>query len=152
METAVKPEVGAELVNPKAGTRTVFTATAASTGGSYVEVHASYPPDGRRPPLHLHSAQDEDFTVLAGQLRVVRGDETFSVRAGDAFAVPRGVPHQMWSDGDDGALLRWRTTPALRTDEMYCALFALAREHDWAPPLDERLALVLRFTAEFRLR
>src|ERR1700712_5534675 len=107
MEAAVLPEVGAQLINPRAGTRTLFTATATSTDGAYVEVHASYAPKGRPPPRHLHPAQDEDFTVLAGRLRVIRGDETFSVSTGDAFRVPRGVPHQMWSDADEGALLRW---------------------------------------------
>jgi mannose-6-phosphate isomerase-like protein (cupin superfamily) len=151
MEAAVSPEVGLNLVNPKAGTSTLFTATAASTDGAYVEVHASYPPQGRRPPRHLHPAQDEDFTVLAGRLRVVLGDATFGVGVGEAFSVPRGVPHQMWSDGDDGALMRWRTTPALRTDELYCALFELAREHSWSPPPLERLAVVQRFSAEFQL-
>ena len=43
------PEVGTELVNPKAGTRTLFTATAQSTGGAYVEVEATYPAHGQKP-------------------------------------------------------------------------------------------------------
>lgn len=151
MLRTIAPEVGVELVNPRAGTRTMFTATSESTGGAYVEVHATYPAHGRRPPLHIHPDQDEDFTVLTGQLRVVRGGETFYAGAGDTFQVGRGVPHQMWADGEEGALLRWRTSPALRTGEMYCALWELARDSDWSPPPARALELLHEFAAEFRL-
>jgi mannose-6-phosphate isomerase-like protein (cupin superfamily) len=145
------PVVGTELVNPKTGTRTVFTATAEPTGGAYVEVEATYPPHGNRPPLHLHPSQVEDFTVLSGQVDVVRGDETFTVKEGDAFTVPAGTPHQMWSSGDDGAVMRWRTTPALRTGEMFCSLWEAARDADWSPDPLRLLEVLGDHTAEFCL-
>lgn len=144
------PEVGTELVNPKAGTTMVFTATAASTGGDHVEVEATYPPTSSKPPRHLHPSQREDFTVLAGSLTVVRGEETFTVTAGDEFSVEPGTPHQMWAD-DDGATFRWRTSPALRTGEFFCALWEAARDHGWEPgPLD-LFAVVTDYAAEFCL-
>ena len=59
------PDVGTELVNPKAGTKTVFTATASSTGGEYVEIEATYPPNSQPPPKHLHPSQTEHFTVCS---------------------------------------------------------------------------------------
>jgi mannose-6-phosphate isomerase-like protein (cupin superfamily) len=147
----MRPEIGTELVNPKAGTCTRFLATAESTGGAYVEVEATYPPHSAKPPLHLHPAQDEHFTVVSGQLDVVRGDEEFTVKAGDAFDVPRGVPHQMWASGDDGAVLLWRTTPALRTGEMFCALWEVARDGDWQPDPMRLFEVVTAHEAEFRL-
>ena len=145
------PHVGSELVNPVAGTRTVFTATAESTGGAYVEIEATYPPHSSPPPLHLHPSQDEDFTVLSGQVTVVRGDETFTATAGEDFRVDRGTPHQLWNHGDDGTVLRWRTTPALQTGEMFCALWEVARENGWSPGPLELFAVIEQYDAEFCL-
>jgi mannose-6-phosphate isomerase-like protein (cupin superfamily) len=145
------PEVGTELVNPKAGTCTRFLATAQSTDGAYVEVEATYPPHSAKPPLHLHPSQDESFTVLSGQLDVVRGDEEFTVKAGDAFDVPRGTPHQMWASGDDGAVLLWRVTPAQRTGEMFCALWEVARDGDWQPDPMKLFEVITTHGEEFQL-
>jgi mannose-6-phosphate isomerase-like protein (cupin superfamily) len=145
------PEVGTALENPKSGSRTVFLATAESTAGGYVEVEATYAGHGAKPPLHLHPSQREDFTVLSGELTVVRGDETFTVRAGDSFSTEPGTPHQMWSDGDEGAVLRWRTTPALRTGEMFCAMWELARDNDWSPTPLQSWEVVSQYADEFCL-
>jgi quercetin dioxygenase-like cupin family protein len=144
------PEVGLELVNPVAGTKTVFTATGDSTGGDHVEVEATYPPNSSKPPRHLHPGQTERFTVLAGSLEVVRGDETFSAAAGDDFTVEPGVPHQMWA-GDDGAVFRWRTSPALRTGEMNCAVFESSRDADWHPTGLQLFEVISRYGEEFQL-
>jgi mannose-6-phosphate isomerase-like protein (cupin superfamily) len=144
------PDVGTELINPRAGTKTVFTATAGSTDGAYVEIEATYPPNSTKPPLHLHPSQTETFTILAGGMTVVRGEETFQVEASTEFSVAAGVPHQMWAN-DDGAVVRWRTEPALRTGEMFCALWEVARDHDWEPgPLD-LFGVITQFGDEFCL-
>jgi mannose-6-phosphate isomerase-like protein (cupin superfamily) len=125
------------------------TITDRDDGALVAEV--TYGPAGSPPPAHLHPAQDEHFTVVSGQLDVVRGDEEFTVKAGDAFDVPRGVPHQMWASGDDGAVLLWRTTPALRTGEMFCALWEVARDGDWQPDPMRLFEVVTAHEAEFRL-
>ena len=144
-------EPGLELVNPAAGTRTLFTATAKTTGGTHVEVEAIYPPHSRRPPVHHHPSQTELFTVLEGAMTVVRGDETFVAEAGDTFTIPPATPHQMWNHTGARAALRWRTEPALRTGEMFCALWAVAREHDWTPDPLAVFQAVSDFPEEFRL-
>lgn len=145
------PEIGTELANPVSGTSTVFTATAESTGGAYVEVEATYPAHGAWPPLHLHPRQTETFTVLTGQMEVVRGDEKFTAVAGDTFEVVPGVPHQMRCNGDDGAVMRWRTSPALRTGEMFCALWAVARDNDWSPEPLQLFEVITQYADEFCL-
>ena len=81
-DLGITPTVGLSLVNPVAGTSTVFRATAGSTAGGYVEVKATYPPRSAKPPLHLHPSQREDVTVRSGRMTVVRGDETFTAPAG----------------------------------------------------------------------
>lgn len=111
MGDAVIPVVGTELVNPKTGTRTVFTATAKSTDGGYVEIDATYPPGASPPPRHRRPPQEERFAVLAGRMTVSRGDEGFVAETGSEFVIPAGVAHSMSPDGDDGAVMRWRTTP-----------------------------------------
>lgn len=144
------PEVGTELMNPRSGVRQVFTATAESTGGAHVEIECRYPPTSTKPPRHLHPEQEEHFTVLEGALDVVRGEESFTVKAGDEFTVAAGVPHQMWAT-DDGAVFRWRTSPALRTGEMFCGLWETARENDWEPSPLQLFEVVSGYGEEFCL-
>lgn len=144
------PDVGTELINPKAGTKTVFTATASSTDGDYVEIEATYPPNSAPPPLHLHPSQDETFTVLAGSMQGVCGEEDFTIAVGDVLEVKRGTPHKMWATGD-GAVMRWRTAPALRTGEMFCALWEVARDNDWEPDPMKLFEVIVGFGDEFCL-
>jgi len=146
----MRPEVGTELVNPRAGTKTVFIATTESTSGAYVEIEATYPPESAKPPRHLHPSQTEEFTILAGGLTVIRGEETFEVAVGATFSVEPGTCHQMWA-GPDGAVFRWRTTPALRTGEMFCALWEVARDNDWAPDPMQLFEVVSTYGEEFCL-
>jgi len=144
------PEIGLKLDNPKAGTITVFTATAESTGGAYVEVEVTYPPNSTPPPRHLHPSQDEHFTVLSGRMVGVCGDADIDAAEGEEFEVPRGTPHLM-AAGPDGAVLRWRTSPALRTDEMFCALWEVARDNDWSPGGMALFEVISRYGDEFNL-
>lgn len=144
------PDVGTELVNPGAGTRTLFLATAASTAGEYVEVEVTYPPNSAPPPKHLHPSQEEHFTVLAGTMHAVSGEDERSLGVGDVLVVPPGTPHQMHA-GDAGARMRWRTSPALRTAEMFCALWEVARDNDWAPDGMQLFHVINGYGEEFRL-
>ena len=148
--TNVTPDVGTELINPQAGTKTVFTATAASTDGEFVEIEATYPPNSSPPPLHHHPSQDETFTVLAGSLTGVSGDEEFTISVGDVLEIPRGTCHKMQATGD-GAVVRWRTAPALRTGEMFCALWEVARDNDWEPNPLQLFEVISGFGDEFCL-
>jgi len=144
------PEVGLKLVNPKAGTTIEFTATAESTGGDYVEILATYPPNSSPPPRHLHPSQDEHFTVLSGSMHGSAGDDAIEAGAGEEFKVLRGTPHLM-SAGPDGAVLRWRTSPALRTGEMYCAMWQVAHDNDWSPDGMAVFNVITGFSDEFCL-
>ena len=149
-EPSIKPEVGLALVNPVAGTTLRFTATAASTDGGYVEVEATYPPNSARPPRHLHPSQHEDFTVLSGLMHATVGETERDIETGDGLHVPRGTPHVMGA-GDEGAVFRWRTSPALRTGEMFCALWEAARDNDWEPKPLQLFEVISQYDAEFCL-
>ena len=78
------PDIGVELINPKAGTRQVFTATAASSGGREVQIEATYPPHSPPPPVHHHPSQEERFAVL-GERAPAGTEKRTSLRRRPAF-------------------------------------------------------------------
>jgi len=92
------------------------------------EVEATYEPRGSRPPKHVHPHHDEEFTVLAGTIRVGFADREQDFTAGESFVVPRGTAHHMWNAGDEPAVLRWLSTPAGRVEELFTAMDRLQRE------------------------
>jgi quercetin dioxygenase-like cupin family protein len=102
-------------------------------------METTLPAGGPLPPMHLHPAQEETFTVLEGTVDVVLGDERRTLREGDVLVIPPGTAHAMHGD----ARLRWETRPALRTDEFFAVIFGDDRERQ-AGVLEE-------FAAEFRL-
>lgn len=151
-EAAVRaPEVGAELINPKSGTRTVFRATASSTDGAYVEVEQTYPPHSAKSPMHLHPGQDEHFTIVSGNLHAVVDGEELDLGAGDVLEVPLGAAHQMWATAETPTVVIWRTTPALRTDQFHCELWQVAADNDFAPDVMAAYAVTQRYPDVFRL-
>lgn len=145
------PEVGTELVDPVAGTRTLLVATAASTGGGYVDVEVTYPPHSAPLPSHVHPHQSEDFLVLAGRLHVVLDGVEHDLEVGDLLDVPIGTPHQVHASADGPTTVRSRTTPALRTDQLFCDLWQIASDNDFQPDLLAAFAVVQRYPDEFCL-
>ena len=145
------PEVGTELVNPVAGTRTVFRATAASTDGAFVEVEQTYPPHSSKPPMHLHPSQSEHFTVQAGLLHAIVDGVERDLGPGEVLEVPAGTPHQMWGDADEPTTTIWRTTPALRTDQFFCDLWQTAADNEFQPDLMRAYEVTLKYADEFCL-
>ena len=143
------PEVGTELVNPVAGTRTVFRATAASTDGAYVEVEQTHAT--AKPPLHLHPSQDEHFTIVSGVLHAVVDGVGRDLGPGDVLEVPAGTSHQMWSNSDEPTQTIWRTTPALRTDQFFCDLWQVAADNEFQPDLMKAYEVTLKYPEEFCL-
>ena len=96
----------------------------ADTGGAYSLLEASLAP-GIIVPRHTHTREDETYHVLAGELEVVVGEETFVLREGDTLMAPRDIPHQLRNSGNianhyllvfspsgiEGFLKRWRFRP-----------------------------------------
>lgn len=91
------------------------------------EVQATYAPRGERPPMHMHPAHAESFTVLSGVLRVDFAGSVRDYAAGETFDIPSGVAHRMWNDGDQPATVVWISTPAARVESFFRAMDALHR-------------------------
>jgi mannose-6-phosphate isomerase-like protein (cupin superfamily) len=116
-----------------------------------VVAEVRYAPGHKRPPLHLHPAQDERFEVLEGVLEVRLGDATRRVRAGESFSVPRGTPHRMAPAGGAPVRATWTTEPALGTVGWWQALHEARAAHGGDPPLPVLARLLRAHPDVFRL-
>ena len=68
-------------------------------------------PAGHQSPLHVHHNEDEGFYVLGGEVTLFMPGEEVTLREGDYFLAPRGVPHT-YDVGDRGAQWLITSTPA----------------------------------------
>lgn len=116
-------------------------------GRSVVELTAF--PGARVVGEHLHPTLTERFSVLEGELTVVRNGERSVVRTGETAEIAPGVWHDWWNEGERDALVRVEITPGERFMHMIETLFGLAREgHVNAKGMPHPLQLAL-FTQEF---
>src|SRR5215207_176764 len=54
---------------------------------------------GREPEAHVHSAEDDAFYIVEGEMTFTFGDETASAPPGTFVLVPPGVEHGFRNDG-----------------------------------------------------
>ena len=145
---------GRVITNPLSGERITIRRTAAQTGGSVLEWELMLAPGGRVPSSHAHPAQEECFTVLAGQMRFRVGGQRFVARPGDTVRVPPGTVHHFANAGRGPARVWVQTRPALSMQELLEVAAALAeRQHaaGRAFPSPLELALFMRdFEREVR--
>lgn len=125
------------------------TVTVLTETPELLAVEARYVPGAKKPPKHLHPAQDEHFEVLEGTLVARVDGATRRLRAGETLDVPRGTVHQMWAE-DGHARVRWETRPALRTGDWFRAIDARHRDGREPGPT-EWAALLTEFRDVFRL-
>ena len=79
----------------------------AQTGDNQLSIVEQRARKGYSPALHLHHTQDEIFHALAGEFRVVIGDQEKYLKAGDMLLIPKGTPHTyIITSHEDG---RWLT-------------------------------------------
>src|SRR3954463_2493339 len=77
---------------------------------------------------HLHPALDERFSVLQGELTVVRDGRRSVLGAGESAHIEPGVWHDWWNDAQAHAVVRVEFTPGERFVHMIETMFGLARE------------------------
>src|SRR5215831_15115366 len=138
---------GQVLDNPVSGERFVFHATADDSAGEMLEFDLVVDPHGRVPGGHVHPAQRESFQVLAGTMRFRKGLRTVTAGPGDQLVVEPGTFHKFANVGDEPAVVRVRVEPALRMEQLFETVAALAADGRTLPsgmprPLD--LALFMR--------
>jgi quercetin dioxygenase-like cupin family protein len=145
---------GQVLCNPVSGERFVFHTTAGDSAGELLEFDLVVEPHGRVPGGHVHPGQQESFEVQAGIVKFRKGLRTVTAGAGEQVVVPPGTFHRFANAGDEPAVIRVRVEPALRMEQLFETVAALAAEGRTMPsglprPLD--LALFMReFEQEVR--
>jgi len=78
---------------------------------SMLEIHY---PAGVGSPLHAHTHESLCY-VVKGQVKVVVGEETFTLGAGDACRHPEGVPHRI--EGVEDSMIVEIKAPAQHLDQ-----------------------------------
>jgi len=63
------------------------------TGGEYGLVDMLDVPEGHMPPLHVHHTHDEGFYLLEGEVTLLAPGAEVTLRPGESYVAPRGVPH-----------------------------------------------------------
>jgi mannose-6-phosphate isomerase-like protein (cupin superfamily) len=145
---------GQVIDNPVSGERFVFHTTADDSAGKLLEFDIAVGPHGRVAGGHVHPAQRESFQVLAGTMRFRKGLRTVTAGPGDHVVVEPGTFHRFVNIGDEPAVVRVRVEPALRMEQLFETVAALAADGRTLPsgmprPLD--LALFMRqFDQEVR--
>jgi quercetin dioxygenase-like cupin family protein len=119
---------GQVLDNPISKERFIFHQTSDDTAGELLAFDLVVDPAGRVPGGHVHPVQQESFEVLRGSMKFRKGLRTVIAGPGDTVVVPPGAFHQFANAGDEPAVVRVRVEPALRMEQLYETVAALAAE------------------------
>jgi mannose-6-phosphate isomerase-like protein (cupin superfamily) len=119
---------GQVIENPVSGERFTFLRTAADTDGELLEFELDLSPDGHAPGMHVHPIQEERFEVTKGTMRFRMGGRKVIARPGEVVVVPPGVRHKFANGGNEEAQARVEVRPALRMEELFETVVALAEE------------------------
>ena len=104
--------------NPRTGERIVILRSATETGGELLEFDTFLQPGAHVPASHVHPAQEERFSVLAGTLKFRLGRRTVVAEPGATVTVASGTRHWFGNVGADVAHVRVEVRPALRMEEL----------------------------------
>ena len=116
------------------GTRARILASGEDTNGAFALVDMIEVPASQMSPLHVHHSEDEGFYVIEGEARLYLPGRELTLRPGDFFLAPRGVPHT-YRAGGDGA--RWLVASTPAGFERF-----VARAAALEPPTPDALAAV----------
>ena len=104
-------------------------------------------PGARVLGVHQHPSLHERFTVLEGELTVVRNGQRSKVRAGETAEIDPGTWHDWWNEAAVDAIVRVEVTPGERFVHLIETTFGLAREgHVNAKGMPHPLQLALTAT------
>lgn len=153
------PTEGRVIVNPISGERVVVRVSGAETGGRLLVFDLYLPSGAHVPARHVHPVQEEQFTVVSGQMRfrVGRlGRRTILAHPGETIRVPAGTAHWFGNPGAQVAHACVEVRPALRMEELFETTEAIGRREVGAgrtvnvhrPRLTDLAQVVLEFQRE----
>lgn len=89
----------------------VVKAAAAETRDAFTLIEAQLPA-GEGPPPHIHHDEEEGFYILAAELTVNCGEQSWTATAGMFAFLPRGIPHSFRVSEAGPAKMLQLTCPA----------------------------------------
>lgn len=119
---------GKKIDNPAAKMSIHFLQTKNDTGGKLLEMEATYQPHSTEPAEHYHPSQEENFTVLEGELIVKMRDQLLLLRTGESVHIAPGVKHSMWNNSKNKTVVNWQVRPALHTEHLLETAAGLASD------------------------
>ena len=121
-------KAGDVVENPVTGERAVVRIGTEQTGGELLVVALYIRPGGAVMGEHVHSAIEERFTVLRGQVGFRLSGREAIAELGKTLIVPAGMPHDWWNAGPEEALVRVEIRPAARFEAMILNAFGLGQD------------------------
>lgn len=141
--------------NQKTGQEIKFLQTAKNTNGKLLEMEVTYRPHSKEPPPHYHPYQEENFTMIAGQMTVHVNGELRTLGEGETLRVPANTVHSMWNGTGEKAIVNWKVQPAMETECFLETLTGLANDgktnDEGMPGLLQVALTVNKYADEFRL-
>jgi mannose-6-phosphate isomerase-like protein (cupin superfamily) len=143
---------GRVIDNPISGERIVIRQSGTQTDGRLLAFDLFLPPRGHVTAAHVHPAQEERFTVVAGRMRFRLRRRIIDVGAGETVVVPPGTPHWFGNPGPGESHARVEARPALRTEELFEMMEAVTRAGGFLgtrlPRVTDLALLLLEFRRE----
>ena len=147
------PQDGRVIVNPVSGERVIIRVSGAETGGKLLVFDLFLPPGAHVPARHVHHSQEEQFTIIAGQMRFRVGwfgRRSILARPGETIRVLPGTPHWFGNPGAAMSHARVEVRPALRMEELFELTEALGRTSPSGGTQRPRLTDLARIALEFQ--
>ena len=114
------------IINPAAGLRIKFLQTASDTKGKLLELEAAYNPGSKEPPQHYHPSQEEEFTIIKGEMTVRIDGQLRVLKQGDVLQISSNKSHSMWNNSAAESIVNWKVKPALSTENLLETFAGLA--------------------------
>jgi quercetin dioxygenase-like cupin family protein len=138
------------IENPISGERIIIRQSGEETGGQLLAFDLFLPPGGHVPSGHVHPTQEEQFTVVAGQMRFRLGRRTILAHSGATIRIPAGTAHWFGNTGPEVAQARVEVRPALRMEELFEATEAMSQRGRFFGTRLPRPADLARLLLEFQ--
>lgn len=146
---------GKRISNPITGQEINFVKTAADTDGACLEMISTWQPFSKEPPAHYHPYQTEEFEVLKGSLTIRLSAVTKTLHKGDMICIAPNTTHAMWNASGLETVVRWRTLPAMQTENLLETGMGLSMagkvNSNGTPSLLRMVFLLGKYGCEFRL-
>ena len=121
-------EIGEVLENPVTRERAVVLELPWHNAQGRAVAELTAFPGARVLGEHLHPSLHERFTVLRGELTVVRDGRRSTLHAAQSADIAPGTWHDWWNEAAEEAIVRVEVTPGERFVHLIETTFGLARE------------------------